>query len=295
MEKQRASRTAEAAAATRAYYDGYRPPPIFSDPYARHFLTGFWKMVLATPLRYLVFERGLQRLKPVGGQVVARSRFAEDKLIAAISAGIEQYVIVGAGYDSFSLRHPELSGELEIFEIDHPATQKEKQKRLARVCPNGIPPNLSFVPVDFEKESLAAGMARSTFSESRPAFFSWLGTTPYLSNKATLEALRSMAELAAPGSQLVFDFLAPHAELADVEHRQLLQALKAFTARRGEPIIGEFAAQDLPELLEKTGWSTMEQAGFAEQQCSYFASRSDDAMPMPGSYLVHAAKTALQG
>ena len=123
--------------------------------------------------------------------------FAEDKLMEAIDAGIDQYVIVGAGYDSFSLRRPGLRERINIFEIDHPDTQREKRRRIAKLCDGALPANLSFLPVDFERESLTAGLARSAFKPMRPTFFSWLGTTPYLSNEAALESLRGMAEVAA--------------------------------------------------------------------------------------------------
>ena len=219
MEEQRASRTAEAAAATRAYYHRYRPPVIFADPYAQEFLRGFWRLLLATPLCRLVFEKGLKPLKPVGGQVVARSRYAEDKLTEAIARGVDQYVIVGAGYDSFSLRNQDAGARITVFEVDHPATQSEKRRRIEAITGGSVPANLRFVPVDFEVESLADGLSRGDFDPSRPAFFSWLGTTPYLTNEATTDSLAAMSALVAHGSELVFDFLGQSSDLREPEHR----------------------------------------------------------------------------
>ncbi|MEM9256780.1 MAG: SAM-dependent methyltransferase [Pseudomonadota bacterium] len=290
MEQKRASRTAEAAAATRAYYDQYRPPNIFPDPYARQFLKGFWRLVLATPLRSLVFELGLKPLKPVGGQVVARSRFAEDRLELALSHGIDQYVLVGAGYDSFSVRRQDLQHKLKVFEVDHPDTQQEKRRRLTSITRGAPPENLRFVPVDFERQSLRAGLAESDFDPTRPCFYAWLGTTAYLSNQATFDALSSMSALAAPGSELVFDFLGAQTDLLEPQHQALYQALKAFTAKRGEPIVGEMAVSTLTQRLPVCGWQLSELLGFDEQRALYFDERSDDAMPMPGSFLVHLIK-----
>ena len=121
------------------------------------------------------FNRSLGLLT---GQVVGRSRYAEDALQQAIQHGIQQYVLVGAGLDSFILRQAQHYPDLKIFEVDHPDTQAAKQKKVKEF--GEIPTNVEFVPIDFEKESIANALARSGFQQNQPAFFSWLGTTHYL-------------------------------------------------------------------------------------------------------------------
>lgn len=288
MKKNTGSRTAEAAAATRAYHFGYQPPLVFADRFAAGFLKGGWRLVLGTPLRYLVFEVGMKDLRNVAGQVLARSRFAEDRLHQALERGVEQYVIVGAGYDSYSLREGAQHPNLQVFELDHPDTQAQKRKRLEAIGHGHLPANLELVPVNFETEDLAAGLARSSYRPDAPGFFSWLGTTPYLSNTATLGTLATIARTAAAGSEIVFDFLGEESLLEEPTHAAMYRKLKAFTARRGEPLIGEFHPHQLAATLDSLGLSILEEMDYQEQNMRYFKNRSDDLGAMPGSYLLHA-------
>ncbi|NND68468.1 MAG: class I SAM-dependent methyltransferase [Halioglobus sp.] len=288
MKKDSGSKTAEAAAATRAYHFGYQPPLVFADRFAARFLRGGWRFVLGTPLRYLVFEIGMKDLRNVAGQVLARSRFAEDRLEQATQRGIEQYVIVGAGYDSYCLREGAGRPDLKIYELDHPDTQAEKRKRLQAITGGQLSANLELVPVDFETEDLAAGLARSSFAPHAPTFFSWLGTTPYLSNAATVSTLGTIAQTAAAGSEIVFDFLGEEALLENATHAAMYRKLKAFTARRGEPLIGEFSPGELATILSSLGLSVIEEVDYVEQDTRYFEGRTDDLGAMPGSYLLHA-------
>lgn len=286
MQANRASRTAEAAAATRAYLTHFKADPIFADPYAREFLGRFWKLALATPLRRVVFEYGLKSMRAVAGQVAARSRFTEDKLEAAIAQGTGQYVIVGAGFDTYALRRPELAERLQIYEIDHPDTQAAKIARLPTINGGNPPSNLNFVAVDFEHETIAEGLAKSDFDADAPAFFSWLGTTPYLSNDAAVESLRSIATAAAPGSVVVFDYLGPEADLEDPAEREIYRVLKEFTDKRSEPIIGELQRDFLHAQLTNAGFTIVEELDCAAQFDRYFSNRRDDQCPLPGSYLL---------
>ena len=197
MKEGRASRTAESAAAARAVHYLYHSPTIFEDPFALEFTSPVWRRIIVTrPLRWFVFNVLLRSLLPVAAQVVARSRYAEDLLEQAIAAGVRQYVIVGAGFDSFALRRRDLEPTVRVFELDHPDTQRAKRRRLLTL---GVdqPNNVEFVGIDFEHESVADGLTRSNYQPARPAFFSWLGSTPYLSNAATLGTLGSIARLAA--------------------------------------------------------------------------------------------------
>jgi methyltransferase (TIGR00027 family) len=127
MRKGKASRTAEVAAAARARHCLYESPVIFHDPFALEFTSPWRRIVVTRPLRWLVFEQLLRALRPVGAQIVARSRYAEDVLEQAIAAGVRQYVIVGAGFDSFAVRRRDAESKLRVFELDHPNTQQAKR------------------------------------------------------------------------------------------------------------------------------------------------------------------------
>jgi methyltransferase (TIGR00027 family) len=239
---------------------------------------------MTKPLRWLVFELLLRALRPVGAQVVTRSRYAEDVLEQAIAAGVRQYVIVGAGFDSFALRRRDLESTLRVFELDHPDTQLAKRERFSRM---GLPGNLEFVAADFECETVADALSRSSFEQERPAFFSWLGTTPYLSNSATQKTLASIGRFAATGSAVVFDYLIPDNLLLEPD-KLTVEKLKQFTARQGEPLVGAFYPEELEAMLASAGFELVENLTAVQQEQRYFANRQDGLRPMPASFFAHA-------
>jgi methyltransferase (TIGR00027 family) len=287
MKKGTASRTAETAAAARALHYLYASPTIFADPFALEFTSQAWRrVVVARPLRWLVIDVLLRSLRPVGAQVIARSRYAEDLLDQAIAAGICQYVIVGAGFDSFVLRRRDLESRIRVFELDHPDTQQAKRSRLLTLSVD-LPRNVELVGVDFERDTLADALARSSYESERPAFFSWLGTVPYLSNSATCDTLASIARLAATGSEVVFDYMVPE-ELLSGPDKQVVNTLKRFTARRGEPLLGVFDPDQLELVLRSVGLRLVENLSATQQEKRYFANRQDGLRPMQASYFAHA-------
>ena len=287
MKEGRASRTAESAAAARALHYLYQSPTIFEDPFALEFTSPVWRRIIVTrPLRWFVFNVLLRSLLPVGAQVVARSRYAEDLLEQAIAAGVRQYVIVGAGFDSFALRRRDLEPTVRVFELDHPDTQRAKRRRLLTLGV-GLPNNVEFVGIDFEHESVADGLTRSNYQPARSAFFSWLGSTPDLSNAVTLGTLGSIARLAATGSEVVFDYGVPE-EVLSREDARMVKKLKRMTARRGEPLVGEFDPTELEAALRSIGLEVIENLSGAEQEKRYFANRHDGMRPTASSFFAHA-------
>ena len=210
MKQGRSSRTAEAAAALRAHHYLFAHDPIFADAYAFEMTNNAWKRLLTLPLVNRIFNSpALNRtLGLLTAQVVGRSRYAEDCLQQAIEKGIDQYVLVGAGLDSFALRLAQHYPDLKIFEVDHPDTQRLKIQKLKQL--GDIPANVEFVAIDFEKEALGEVLARSNYTQDRPAFYSWLGTTHYLQPETTLQTLSSIASFAAKQSEIVLDLSLIH-------------------------------------------------------------------------------------
>lgn len=287
MQKDRASRTAEISAAIRAIHHLHDVPTIFDDPYAFEFTSPIWRRIASSnALRWFISRVALRSLRPIAAETVVRSRYAEDLLERAIAGGMSQYVIVGAGFDSFVLRHADGRSGLRVFELDHPETQRVKLERI-RSLNLALPDFVEFVEVDFEKEAVAEALARSSYQAALPAFFSWLGTVPYLSNTATTATLRSIARHAAPGSELVFDYLAP-VEVFTGSERRVIEKLKRFTARRGEPLIGEFHPDELKATLALVGLELIENFSGVDQEVRYFAGRDDGFRPLPASYFAHA-------
>ena len=173
--KQRNS-TAEATAAMRAMHSLHHRPAVFNDPYALQLTSPTLRRVCQNRFfRWLIGRKCISRsLRPITAQVVSRAKYAEEKLEQAVSKGISQYVIISAGFDSFCLRHPDFSAGLQIYEIDHPATQQIKQKRLMEIL-DSSPKGVEFLAVDLEKQTIADALPDSSFLKDERAFFSWLG------------------------------------------------------------------------------------------------------------------------
>ena len=278
------SRTAQAAAAFRASHHLYAQPRVFEDRFAHALTSKGWRAVLSNRVtHWLVLERAF--LKPVLAQVLVRSRFAEDALAKALANGIQQYVIVGAGLDSYALRHPDSTGRVRVFEVDHPDTQRAKRQRLQALAVS-LPANLDFVGVDFEKQALATALSASSYRSDAPAFFSWLGTTHYLSPQATLGTLRSIAQSAAPASEVVLDYSVP-IELFDPEEQRDMLWMKRLTDRLGEPLIGGLNPAQLHADVEALGYDIIEDIAAPEQTRRYFANRTDGLAPTPVCRLLH--------
>jgi len=183
--------------------------------------------------------------------VVIRSRYAEDALREATLRGVRQYVLIGAGFDSFALRRPAFSGVLDIFEIDHPATQGLKTQRI-KDCGLSLPPTVHFLAADLANEDLASVLKQSSFRRDVPAFFSWLGVTVYLTRQANLATLRSIANAGAPGSELVFTYV-DQSEFVSAGVRSPEDANAKAVAAMGEPYLSGFDPKEIENDLMNVG------------------------------------------
>ncbi|RKP46461.1 SAM-dependent methyltransferase [Trinickia fusca] len=202
--------------------------------------------------------------------VVVRSRLADDVWAEAVERGIRQYVVLGAGLDTSAYRQPDAPGR--IFEVDLPATQGWKQARLHETG-IAVPPSLRFVPVDFERISLAEGLARAGFNANAPAMFSWLGVTMYLEEDAVIETLRFIAGC-AKGSAVLFEYAMPLSSLPPIM-RIAMEQLTAQFAERGEPWKSFFEPAALAEMLTASGFSSCRTWTPDELNQSYLANRAD--------------------
>jgi len=252
-------------------------------------LTPFWHAVAKyRPLKWFITDVILGVYRSAALTVVLRSRYTEDKLDDAILSGVGQYVILGAGYDTFALRRQDLADRVRVFEVDHPATQEVKRHRILKA--NGsIPPNLTFVPVDFEIDKMDEALVRAGFDSQAPAFFSWLGVTYYLTQNAIQDSLDRIAKISAPGSQVVFDFKIAK-EMMSVEWIRLCEKLEGFVARRGEPMLTDFTPQSLNEMMARHGYTGVELLPADEQRRRYMDGRIDVE---PAAFF-HIAQFALE-
>jgi methyltransferase (TIGR00027 family) len=238
-------------------------PPIFDDPLAIRIIGARAEANLPEQPRNFVAAR-------FRAFMAARSRFAEDELRDAVSRGVRQYVILGAGLDTFAYRNP--YPQLRVFEVDHPATQAWKRKRLAQVGIQ-VPPTMTFAPVDLNRETFDDGLKDAGFDESAPAFFSWLGVTMYLEPPLVLGTLRAIREMNSANG-VVFDYAVPRETLGFVG-RLALDAVSRRVKKAGEPFKGFFAPADLMSKLREMGYSHIEDLGSAEIDARYFSDRAD--------------------
>ena len=290
MKPGQGSGTAEGAAAFRASHTLYDSNPVFRDPFAIALTSPGWRRILKSRLlHWLVLRRYLRSLRPIVAHVAARSRYTEDRLEAAVRRGVGQYVIVGAGLDAFALRRPDLKSKLRVYEVDHPDTQAMKRRRLKEIAP-ALPENLEFVAVNFERESIAQGLSRASYRKDAPAFFSWLGTTHYLTPQATFATLRAIASVTAPGSEIVLDYGLTR-ELLPARALAAGKRLSRIVSHRQEPFLGRYAPDELHREVKAMGWEVVEDLSGAEQERRYFAGRADGLAPTGGTHFLHLRRS----
>jgi methyltransferase (TIGR00027 family) len=215
--------------------------------------------------------------------IAVRTRFAEDALAAAVQHGVRQLVVLGAGLDTYAYRSPH-GDALRIFEVDHPATQAWKRECLADAA-IPVPDSLVYAPIDFERETLADGLAAAGFDPARQTFFTWLGVVPYLTEQAVWSTLGYIASL-PHGAHVVFDYSDPPASLSPhlrLEHEQRATRVAAL----GETWLSYFEADQLRAKLTALGFSEIEDLGPPQIVSRYFPSRSSSP-PDKGGHIVRA-------
>lgn len=269
MEANAPSRTALATALMRARHARLDPHRMLDDPWGDRLVPPAVHAAIAQRARAAQGEHPAGSddrplvddwlaAHPAYVNVITRSRCTEDALQAAIARGIRQYVLVGAGLDSYALRLPPAARELRVYELDHPATQSFKLRRLDEVG-IGRPAAARFIAADLAQESVGAALQRSEYDPRTPTFFSWLGVTVYLTREANLAALRGMAGCAPVGSELVFTYTDQEVfdRIDDPRFARLRQMQQQVTAI-GEPYLGGFPPAQLPALLESVGFALLE-------------------------------------
>ena len=216
--------------------------------------------------------------------IAARSRIAEEALTKAVNAGATQLVVLGAGLDTLAYRTP-LAGRLRIFEVDFPATQARKREMLA-AAGIAVPETLSYVGVDFERETLADALEAAGFAAAQRSFFSWLGVVPYLTEAAVFSTLDYIARLTG-GSEVVFDYANPAVSVAPAG-RAANQALAERVAAAGERFQSYFDTAPLCTKMSTTGFRHVDDIG-PERVAARFYPESERAGPTRGGHIMHAS------
>jgi methyltransferase (TIGR00027 family) len=221
--------------------------------------------------------------------IVARARFIEDMVVERAGRGVGQYVILGAGLDSFAQRRPEIASSLKVFEVDPPGPQAWKRRRLIELG-FGIPEWLRLVPVDFEAgDAWWQRLAAAGFDSGQPAIVASTGVSMYLTKDAIAATLRQIAAL-APGSMLAMTFLLP-LELADPEVRPGLQLAEKGARASGTPFISFFTPTEMLALAREAGFREVQHVSAATLAERYFAGRTDGFRPPNNSEELLVAMT----
>jgi methyltransferase (TIGR00027 family) len=277
MKPNEPSRTALMVARQRAAHQVLDHGSILCDPFAMKILREDEKDVLQ-------FANG-HPLASIGRLITAaRSRIAEDALAEAVEKGIRQIVVLGAGFDTFALRNPHCARQIRIYEVDHPATQAWKRQRLAE-AQIALPPWLIFVPVDFEQEDAGEKLVAAGFQQNSPAFFTWLGVVPYLSEEAIGRTLDYMSSI--QNSEVVFDYVEPPEAFSE-ELKQLETERAKQLEKIGERSVSRFDPAGMAAILHSHGFCAIADIDFLEIASGFGSAIQGLAPGHHGVHVVHA-------
>ena len=275
------SQTALLAAAARAAHlivDG--EPPIFADTLA-------YELLGDKAEEFVRYHRlHGEHVVLVGARATAtiRSHFTEGRLAEAVGLGVTQYVILGAGLDTFAYRHPEADG-VRVFEVDHPSTQEWKRKSLG-AAGIAVPEKLAFVPVDLETEPVVPHLIGGGFDAAAPAFVSWLGVVMYLTREAIDETLAAIGALAS-GTEIVLDYMLPEA-LRDEAGQTYVDLVAPASAERGEPWLTFLGPDEMTGILGEHGFEVIRHVSQRDAVDASLWDRADSLRPSGLSMLTHA-------
>jgi methyltransferase (TIGR00027 family) len=280
MERDRRSRTIEIPAIHRALHQTLDDPPkILDDPISAQLLDseddGGWLAPFV--------NQPDSRLTRAG--FVLRARYAEDCLAEAVERGVRQYIVLGAGLDTFAYRQPSWADALRIYEVDELVTQRWKRDRL-KAAGIDVPSNVRFVPVDFEQSPIPEALAASDFSFDHQAFCSWMGVTQYLSEDA-IEATFGFILSLTSGSQIVFSILLPHDAVPEPEATRMATAARR-TAEVGEPWLTRRMPDKVSTRLRSMGFSDVVDLTPEQARDRYFRDRTDGLRERHGERLMLA-------
>jgi methyltransferase (TIGR00027 family) len=221
----------------------------------------------------------------VRASIVARARYIEDLVSDRASHGVGQYVLLGAGLDTFAQRRPEIASKITVFEVDQPGPQAWKRQRLVELG-FGVPDSLRLVPVDFETTSWWDGLLANGFDADKAAVVASLGVSMYLTREATAATLSQSATL-APGSTVAMTFMQP-VELVDPDEQDVHRATNAAARASGTPFISYYAPDEIVAMARDAGFTSTRHVSAADYTQRYFADRTDGLRPFTTEELLVA-------
>ena len=286
METNHSSMTALISSFGRAYHSENDEPKIFNDTIARQLMTDEeYKQIAGYMLGGIDFfapekkpelsdpEEALKWIvqTQLAPTPLARMRYCEDMLANAVRMGVKQYVILGAGMDTFAYRNPEMLSKIHVFEVDHPETQQLKKQKI-EIAGLSKPANLHYVPMDFTKDNLADKLQKAGFQFQNRTFFSWLGVTYYLSKEQNQTILKNISSMVPKGSSIVFDYADNNLFQSKVKR---VQNMVSMAQASGEPMKSCYNYHELEKALEEAGMLIYEHLSTSEIEERFFKGRND--------------------
>ena len=266
------SRTAEGMALIRAM-EQVEPSAlrILNDPYAAEFLQNrYFRLIARSRLLSHVLLYLFDRWSPGSQEMLTiRGRLVDDLAVEMTAAGLEQIVMLGAGFDAMALRLKDALCGVTVFEVDHPATQAVKQAAFARL---GVPANVRFVAVDFERHNFVLSLCEAGFTPERRSLIVWVGVTYYLTAQAITRAMNQIAALGGPGTRLVFDYILAEVIDGTTQNRDALSKARR-VARVGEPWLFGLVPEQVTDYLASFGFELMSDYEAAELRARYCPQR----------------------
>lgn len=267
MRRNQSSLTAAGIALVRAV-ESEKPAGerVCFDPYARRFVGAglYYVMKFFTAIGY-----PSRRSPGTWEFLAARDRYIDDYLEARLCEGLEQMVILGAGYDARAYRFEALKTGVKVFEVDHPATQAAKVRKVAAIF--GAPPgHVTYVAIDFDRESLADRLCACGYDERRKTLFIWQGVTQYLTAQAVEDTLAFVSGHSGPGSRIIFDYMDP-ALLAGATHHGEVSSMRRYRGLTGESLAFGIAIGSIQAFLEERGFTEVRNADHFTLEKAYYS------------------------
>lgn len=262
---------------------------ILKDPYAEKFLPWLMRRPLKRKLFVKLTEKILRRNK-IGNNILIRARYAENQLENCIKQGVKQYIILGAGWDSFAFRKQDLLKDLNVFELDFPSTQEKKRKKLKQLGLT-LPKNVHLTPIDFETTSISEALSKSTFDPNLPTFVTWQGVTYYLSIDAIEHVFDDLGNYCKGKLDIVLDYIDDR-YFENWKKNRHTRRLHYAVSLVGEPFKSGFNPKTFSSWLSDRGYDLSEDLNI-KTQIEYFGQENLDAFqPSRGIHLAHIKKQA---
>lgn len=251
------------------------------DPYARRFLPGWFYSIMRFFIRAGYAER---RGRGVIGFLAARDRYIDDYLAACLKNGLDQLVILGAGYDSRAYRFDALRSPIQVFEVDHPATQKNKLEKVRKIF-GSLPENVAYVAIDFNRQTLEDRLTAHGYDPRLKTVFIWQGVTYYLDSAAVDNTLAFIAKHSAPGSSVIFDYI-DEAVLEGATNHGEIKGMKRYRGMTGEDLRFGIPVEQIALFMGQRGFGQVQNICSDQLKTLYFTGKNQSRNVMSGYAIV---------